>query len=232
MQKPPPLRSPISIHAPTKGATVQVHVRVAASQISIHAPTKGATSSWCPGRSGRCYFNPRSHEGSDLCAMPVPFLVVAISIHAPTKGATRRRRAHRIRTQHFNPRSHEGSDHFEASVMRVVSNFNPRSHEGSDMKAGRTMATSPLFQSTLPRRERLADAFGDPMGLGISIHAPTKGATQRQAPHRSSAAHFNPRSHEGSDQEQACHRKCRSTFQSTLPRRERPSVGQPIRQLL
>ena len=56
----------------------------------------------------------------------------------------------------FNPRSHEGSD-VPASVRTVnaITDFNPRSHEGSDP---------------------------DPVCVGhgyvISIHAPTRGATQ------------------------------------------------------
>ena len=55
----------ISIHAPTKGATIYYTIFQIAFQISIHAPTKGAThiSPYLPRYSG-------------------------ISIHAPTKGAT------------------------------------------------------------------------------------------------------------------------------------------------
>ena len=34
-----------------------------------------------------------------------------------------------------------------------------------------------LFQSTLPRRERLSDSAFEDTGVFISIHAPTKGAT-------------------------------------------------------
>ena len=77
-----------------------------------------------------------------------------ISIHAPVKGATGwpMRRCHRC--ANFNPRSREGSDHHFLRSIQSDQNFNPRSREGSD-----------------------ADAFGDPVGLGISIHAPVKGAT-------------------------------------------------------
>ena len=124
-----------------------------------------------------------------------------------------------------------------------LSNFNPRSHEGSDAAESAGAATLQLFQSTLPRGER-----PDPMGAittgltfqstlprgerqswyrmcagadRISIHAPTRGATQIivirchvivisiHAPTRGATcelsisskrnADFNPRSHEGSD---------------------------------
>ena len=144
----------ISIHAPTKGATQIPDTRKNRSVISIHAPTKGAT----PGE--HCICN-STH----------------ISIHAPTKGATwlpvmdgankaifqstlpRRERREYCGSigsvLNFNPRSHEGSDvESVRAAVQTISDFNPRSHEGSDAI------------ETQRRRER-----------GISIHAPTKGAT-------------------------------------------------------
>ena len=59
------LRSIISIHAPTRGATSHLHWR--------------SSTSW--------NFNPRSHEGSDGAVDGVDALLF-ISIHAPTRGAT------------------------------------------------------------------------------------------------------------------------------------------------
>ena len=100
----------ISIHAPTRGATHPTGIPTGVFEfqstlprgerrskyarknnrypISIHAPTRGATISDrsllpCPE-----YFNPRSHEGSDI----IWFFVST------------------MRTFYFNPRSHEGSD--------------------------------------------------------------------------------------------------------------------------
>ena len=55
----------ISIHAPTRGATVSRYSERDFTFISIHAPTRGATCS----------------SGSDT-------LGIMISIHAPTRGAT------------------------------------------------------------------------------------------------------------------------------------------------
>ena len=57
---------------------------------------------------------------------------------------------------YFNPRSHEGSDGHEVQQQTQVRDFNPRSHEGSD----RVVPVIPLA------------------GVKISIHAPTRGATQ------------------------------------------------------
>ena len=55
--------------------------------------------------------------------------------------------------------------------------FNPRSHEGSDNSGGVTYTKN----------------------LGISIHAPTRGATETAHFFSLGKYYFNPRSHEGSD---------------------------------
>ena len=55
----------ISIHAPTKGATVSDRIQGSIRSISIHAPTKGATF--------------KTYQQQTISK---------ISIHAPTKGAT------------------------------------------------------------------------------------------------------------------------------------------------
>ena len=120
----------ISIHAPTRGATVCVFLSVTPSTISIHAPTRGAThlcvmidlsnrfQSTLPREERRSIrslisfgidFNPRSHERSD---------------------------GGRIMSKYeyldFNPRSHERSDDHARIEKRVDGYFNPRSHERSD----------------------------------------------------------------------------------------------------
>ena len=56
------------------------------------------------------------------------------------------------------------------------------------------------FQSTLSRRERLA-RNGNIGSIGhISIHALTKRATCKEREYRKHRPHFNPRSHEESDE--------------------------------
>ena len=77
----------ISIHAPTKGATlhdviqqgftVNFNPRTHEGCDSISS-TEGATPP---------NFNPRTHEGCDKTS-PLPSVLPQISIHAPTKGAT------------------------------------------------------------------------------------------------------------------------------------------------
>ena len=99
----------ISIHAPTRGATLLSLQFLLTFCISIHAPTRGATKSnlhidkrWKfqstlpqgerPNDDRRLHeiinFNPRSHKGSDCHVITEFFPVFVISIHAPTRGAT------------------------------------------------------------------------------------------------------------------------------------------------
>ncbi len=84
-----PFQDPfVSIHAPTKGATLsQLPENLREITVSIHAPTKGATSPLL-GCRPVCGFNPRSHEGSDRRACAFARATTTVSIHAPTKGAT------------------------------------------------------------------------------------------------------------------------------------------------
>ena len=85
----------------------------------------------------------------------------------------------------------------DGDMIAHTINFNPRSRGGSDEHYGVPVIYQCLFQSTLPRRERLC----------------LKGV-------RADVKYFNPRSRGGSD------RACQlaggvGVFQSTLPRRER-----------
>ena len=102
----------ISIHAPTRGATLEAMASMAkVPKISIHAPTRGATIHT---RSAR--------------------LLHRISIHAPTRGATRWQQPSRTfrRFQSTLPR---GERPVVASLPDLYNYFNPRSHEGSDVPA-------------------------------------------------------------------------------------------------
>ena len=216
----PNLPREISIHAPTRGATSTTPEDPTVFPISIHAPTRGATMPYLRQVPVPQNFNPRSHEGSDTnwssCLTWVTY---------------------------FNPRSHEGSDPSRYRPSYLYYNFNPRSHEGSDLcrsrhdiqkytisihaptrgatKTETILVCSCQFQSTLPRGERptLFDFMLEV--THISIHAPTRGATVSTSISSSFGNYFNPRSHEGSDLN-AVSALCRKwLFQSTLPRGER-----------
>ena len=190
-------KSPISIHTPTKGATLPVIKYAGCETISIHTPTKGAT------HTHHCFFarwinfNPHSHEGSDRKFYFV-FMVLCISIHTPTKGATEERAKETSGSQisiHTPTKGATGLQHDIITVTRIsihtptkgatssliiyisiITNFNPHSHEGSDL----CIYTLLHFLS-----------------------------------------YFNPHSHEGSDFQDHLLSDNTFLFQSTLPRRER-----------
>ena len=166
------------------------------------------------------YFNPRSHERSDiyqrLCwefycefqstlpreerhvleqldyepiefqstlpreerpwTFPVVLIDFAISIHAPTRGATFR---------------------YEARYTGLVISIHAPTR-GATRPVTREDAANKLFQSTLPREERLNRRKID-RDQGISIHAPTRGATWLEKKQKEPGRYFNPRSHERSD---------------------------------
>ena len=123
----------VSIHAPTKGATLLSAARSMLSAVSIHAPTKGAT---CP-----------------ISPLSIP---IAVSIHAPTKGATR---LHCFRLLcRFCVSIHAPTKGATLEMALIPSWFRVSIHAPTK---GATSCTSmgsrfyQWFQSTLPRRERL-----------------------------------------------------------------------------
>ena len=123
-------------------------------------------------------FNPRSHEGSDPRNL-ASYLLMCVSIHAPTKGATQK----------------------AAALFPVDHGFNPRSHEGSDLVGNAlTALNNLLFQSTLPRRERLTDLGYESNPIEFQSTLPRRERLLTQEEVVQSISRFNPRSHEGSDQ--------------------------------
>ena len=99
-----------------------------------------------------------------------------ISIHAPTRGATILRIYRASIIIDFNPRSHERSDVIDRGAYYVKIYFNPRSHERSDcdnvtaLISGKISIHAPTRGATQVRRTNSRKMF-------ISIHAPTRGAT-------------------------------------------------------
>jgi len=121
----------------------------------------------------------------------------------------------------FNPRAHAGRDrsHYSLSVMYTC--FNPRAHAGRDNLAWTPLPNAsgfqstrprgarrlsyfpydpiPLFQSTRPRGARHFEAGVSRDILGVSIHAPTRGATVFPVVFSDGYQRFNPRAHAGRD---------------------------------
>ena len=105
----------------------------------------------------RGYFNPRTHVGCDTEAW--------------------RWRSFR---RDFNPRTHVGCDRLLDRQPPVPHHFNPRTHVGCDVRLHADSRVREKFQSTHPRGVRLARILDRHALSGISIHAPTWGATGSQ----------------------------------------------------
>ena len=121
-----------------------------------------------------------------------------VSIHAPTQGATHSSFVGSLSLQGFNPRSHAGSDPSYPLISLTLLCFNPRSHAGSDSTRIRwhNRHGVSIHAPTQGATSAAYEISGMPE---VSIHAPTQGATVIFQ----MLVHFR-------------------LFQSTLPRRERP----------
>ena len=196
----PHLLTEVSIHAPTRGATLIHLMDIIYQIVSIHAPTRGATTSIEMELERSLWFQSTHPHGVRPTISALRLLHnVVVSIHAPTRGAT------------YHP--------YILSVLRYC--FNPRTHTGCDYRPLPTRPRGWRFQSTHPHGVRRKQAATMCLRHMVSIHAPTRGATkiyyagtglqllfQSTHPHGvrliligclASLMGFNPRTHTGCD---------------------------------
>ena len=144
--------------------------------ISIHTPTKGATVNAKSSLYNLRYFNPHSHEGSDVAYISFSTAFNLISIHTPTKGATgiyRDNNGNVIISIH-TPTKGATLQNGKVEHQILISIHTPT--KGATLYAYKQSRVI-SFQSTLPRRER----------------------QQHRLHTRMRDDDFNPHSHEGSD---------------------------------
>ena len=187
----------VSIHAPTRGATIISECNKYAETFQSTHP-RGVRLFPIKDVAEKVRFNPRTHAGCDLAACK-SMLDDCVSIHAPTRGATsynalRTRAVLKFQSTHprgvrpsslsiskyltsFNPRTHAGCDEVRAEIPFAILSFNPRTHAGCDILR--------LIKST------------EPSG-------------------------FNPRTHAGCDPNNSASFSIIIKFQSTHPRGVRP----------
>ena len=190
------------------------------AHVSIHAPTRGATISKSKQKPCSCSFNPRTHSGCDLLVVPTPFdpvvsihaptrgatwlaavvsVAATVSIHAPTRGATKCVKCHvqfRCVSIHAPTR---GATLVPPLIMRYQSRFQSTHPLGVRPRLAAFLALLAPFQSTHPLGVRHNTDYLDtkagqfqsthPLGVRpdfgnnycslppVSIHAPTRGAT-------------------------------------------------------
>ena len=129
--------------------------RATVYNISIRAPARGATATSCAFRSFRCYFNPRSREGSDRDP-ECPLTSNTVFQSALPRGERRFIQHLPFFVSVFQSALPRGERHYITSArLALYNNFNPRSREGSDALLSGQSTWTRAFQSALPRGERL-----------------------------------------------------------------------------
>ena len=165
--------------------------------ISIHAPTRGATIVNIKYITN-VLFQSTLPQGERQAFSVIPLVTSPISIHAPTRGATPMSKLSSANSL-FQSTLPQGERQLSGSpYLMISSDFNPRSHKGSDVLPPSVSPHKSTFQSTLPQGERHNKYIIDNMIVHfnprshkgsdiiyyicaayavISIHAPTRGAT-------------------------------------------------------
>ena len=188
----------ISIHAPTRGATIFFCLPKSMIFISIHAPTRGATAIALVFMWWGVNFNPRSYKRSDPAHRQATHASPHFNPRSYKRSDLQLRRMEEY-AEDFNPRSYKRSD-FELKGKRCeryisihaptrgatcclppvsssVSDFNPRSYKRSDVGTGDDFHNYGNISIHAPTRGATRMTVKDIMTLLISIHAPTRGAT-------------------------------------------------------
>ena len=186
----------ISIHAPTRGATLQRQCHIQLHSISIHAPTRGATATRCF-ESGIEPFQSTLPREERLIVLFSFCWGCIFQSTLPreerlkccnTDSCSKRFQSTLPREErlvfgllsallmYFNPRSHERSDYYSEPIAPHVSISIHAPTRGATYLVWQYYRDH-LFQSTLPREERRWSAQNLWSIQSISIHAPTRGAT-------------------------------------------------------
>ena len=143
----------ISIHAPTRGATQAIAEVLDDMGISIHAPTRGATK-YPPYSDFRTVFQSTLPRGErHLRYIPV-IGTRFISIHAPTRGATGFLDVPQILLDISIHAPTRGATGF-LDVPQILLDISIHAPTRGATLIGTSLVRSLLFQSTLPRGERL-----------------------------------------------------------------------------
>ena len=145
----------VSIHAPTRGATIYRIKNNIELRVSIHAPTRGAT--------------PRLFLGTSFDVFQ----------STPPRGGRQDGNFHQNLCQGFNPRPHAGGDQ-KAYPRFLIVMFQSTPPRGGRPIYDNVDLGDYVFQSTPPRGGRLVFLESPGTSKEVSIHAPTRGATRNR----------------------------------------------------
>ena len=146
--------------------------------VSIHAPTRGATVGRGRDQDAPLCFNPRAHAGRDTQCIEPPFSPVAFQSTRP-RGARRPSSTRRQRTRMFQSTRPRGARHAREGPLLAMLPFQSTRPRGARRHNYELAARMPWFQSTRPRGARPDPAARRRASAAVSIHAPTRGATHR-----------------------------------------------------
>ena len=166
---------PVSIHAPTRGATAAERLGLATHEVSIHAPTRGATQATGGQQDFAKSFNPRAHTGRDLATSQAP-------------------RTHRG----FNPRAHTGRDTATRKQLPRFWQFQSTRPHGARHRIFLELQQH-MVSIHAPTRGATRNILSNSLLSSVSIHAPTRGATCYLIAVSCTSIGFNPRAHTGRD---------------------------------
>ena len=209
----------ISIHAPARGATATASVgfarfvnfnprsregsdgpsdvtllTVPVFQSTLPRGERHLPQTRCP---ENVYFNPRSREGSDE-DVTTKVDSLEISIHAPARGATSTYQHTHYSTRisiHAPARGATDFSDFFKFFLRISIHAPAR---GATFGTLRSIPAASLFQSTLPRGERLLCGANLKLVIQFQSTLP-RGERRNTQPRSAERRNFNPRSREGSD---------------------------------
>ena len=208
----------ISIHAPTRGATVIILKDLVMYQFQSTLLQEERHSQMYFLYSGM-NFNPRSYKRSDSFSNSFSMLLF-ISIHAPTRGATNQAWIRAFGNSYFNPRSYKRSDPAACPLCCIPDIFQSTLLQEERPFLGIFAPDCCQFQSTLLQEERQGQTS---MFALIFLFQST--LLQEERPRWMSRVspriNFNPRSYKRSDPVFPDVLIWRPEFQSTLLQEER-----------
>ena len=195
--------------------------RILTSPVSIHAPTWGAThivGMWI-GMVSKFQSTLPHGERPMLCRPPADFSVFQSTLPHGERHLRLARKAEAIMFQSTLP---HGERPRQGVAPGSSSCFNPRSRMGSDFDDN-LVDDNGKFQSTLPHGERPHSCTSHGMPLDVSIHAPAWGATHASVAKRSPTLFQSTLPH-GERLLMQVNATSWNKFQSTLPHGERRSL--------
>ena len=102
------------------------------------------------------------------------------------------------REHRFNPRTHVGCDQAAVTTLLCHTSFNPRTHVGCDRASPCSRGSTPLFQSTHPRRVRQRKSVNKSHPKEFQSTHPRRVRPLARS-FRCVGSGFNPRTHVGCD---------------------------------